>query len=77
MRCLTVLAGPGERRLVSVFDTLDKERVKREYLHHYNPLSDGTVVLLYQLRGDLDYAQAVFDASPSVIQYDIPEQENG
>ena len=51
--------------------------MKREYLHHYNLLTDGTVVLLYQLRGDLDYARAVFDASPDVIHYDIPEQEDG
>lgn len=77
MRCLTVLADPGERRFVSVFDTLDKERVKREYLHHYNPLTDGTVVLLYQLRGELDYAQTVFDESPDVLHYEIPKQEDG
>ncbi len=56
---------------------LDSERVKREYLHHYNLLTDGTVVMLYQLRGDLDHARAVFDESPDVLHYDIPEQGNG
>ena len=76
MRRLTVIVDPGDHRLVSVFGTLDSERVKREYLHHYNLLTDGTVVMLFQFRGDFDYARTVFGASSSVIQYDIPEQED-
>ncbi|MFH5801876.1 helix-turn-helix domain-containing protein [Haladaptatus sp. CMAA 1911] len=77
MRHLTVLLDPGEHKLVSVFDEMGDERVKREYLHHYNLLTDGTVVSLYQLRGDLDHARAVFDESTDVVHYDIPEQEDG
>ena len=77
MRYLTVVADPGERRFVSVFDTLRKEEVKREHLYHFNLLTDETVVLLYQLRGDLTRARTVFDASPTVLQYDVPEQGNG
>ena len=77
MRRLTVVLDPGDRKLISVFDAMDEERVKREYLHHYNLLIDQTVVILYQLRGDLDHARAVFDASPDVLHYDIPEQEDG
>lgn len=77
MRRLTVVVDPGDRRLVSVFDTLDSERVKREYLHHYNLLSDGTVIMIFQFRDDLDYARAIFDASPDIIYYDIPDQGDG
>jgi predicted DNA binding protein len=77
MRHLTVIVDPGDRRLVSVFDSLDPDRVRREYLHHYNLLTDGTVVMLYQFRGDFDHARAIFDASPDVVHYDIPEQEDG
>ena len=77
MRRLTVVVDPGDRRLVSVFDILDSERVKREYLYHYNLLSDGTVIMIFQFRGDLDYARAVFDASPDIIYYDIPDQGDG
>lgn len=77
MKQLTVILDPGDRRLISVFDQLDSEKVKREYLHHYNLLSDGTVVLLYQLRGELEYARNVFEESADVIHYDIPEQSDG
>ncbi|WP_227357143.1 helix-turn-helix domain-containing protein [Haladaptatus salinisoli] len=49
----------------------------REYLYHFNLLDDGTVVLLYQLQGDLDHARATFAASSTVIHYDVPEQGNG
>lgn len=77
MKRLTVILDPGDHKLVPVFDTLDKDVVKREHLYHYNMLTDGTVVLLYQLRGNLDHARTVFDASPDVLHYDIPDQEDG
>ena len=77
MRYLTVLIEPVEQQFVSVFDTLDEEVVTRERLYHFNFLSNGTVVLLYQLQGDLDYARAIFDTSPTVLQYDVPESGGG
>lgn len=77
MRYITVLTDPGDRKFVSAFASLNRDVVAREYLYHFNLLHDGTVVLLYQLQGDLDHARATFAASSAVIHYDVPEQGNG
>lgn len=74
---MTVVVDPDEKGLVSVFDSLDDDTVIREYLHHFNVLSDETVVLLYQLRGDLDHARTTFDESIDILHYDVPEYGDG
>ncbi|WP_232423918.1 helix-turn-helix domain-containing protein [Haladaptatus paucihalophilus] len=74
---MTILIDPGGSNLVSVFDSVKNESVTRESLHHFNVLIDGTVVLLYQLRGDLDHARTIFNESSDVFQYDVPDHGDG
>lgn len=77
MRFMTVLLDPDEGSLVSVFDSMTDDSVTRDYLHHFNVLTDGTTVLLHQLRGDLDHARTVFEESPDVFHHDVPDRGDG
>ena len=49
----------------------------RESLHHVTILEDGTIVLLYHLRGDLDQVRAHLTDHQEVISCDVPEGEDG
>ena len=51
--------------------------VRREYIHHYNVLNDGTIIMLTQFRGDLDQARTILDERSDVAAYDIPENGDG
>lgn len=77
MKYMTVLLDPDDGALISAFDLMNTDTVIREYLHHFNVLTDGTVVLLYQLRGDLTHARTIFDENQDVLHYDVHEHGDG
>jgi DNA-binding CsgD family transcriptional regulator len=58
---------PADRALV------EADAVERVAIHHFNRLDDGTVALLYQLRGDPDLARSVLDAHPDVLAASIAQ----
>jgi predicted DNA binding protein len=56
---------PADRAIV------DADDIERVAIHHFNQLDDGTVVLLYQLRGDPEVAASVLDDHADVLAYNI------
>jgi DNA-binding CsgD family transcriptional regulator len=60
---------PADRAIV---DDPDVERVA---IHHINQLDDGTIVFLYQLRGDLDRATEVLETHTDVMAHSISRAE--
>ena len=61
---------PADRELV------ESDRIERVAIHHFNQLDDGTVVFLYQLRGDLDHARAVLEKHTDVLTHSISHEAN-
>ncbi|WP_396613738.1 helix-turn-helix domain-containing protein (plasmid) [Haloferax sp. S1W] len=51
--------------------------ISREGLHYINVLDDGSIVLLYQLRGDPSRVQTHLDSHSGVIDSDVPETPAG
>ncbi|WP_258303469.1 helix-turn-helix domain-containing protein [Haloferax larsenii] len=51
--------------------------IVRESLHYVTILEDGTIVLLYHLRGDLDKVRTYLMDHEEVISCDVPESEDG
>jgi len=51
----------------------DEPDVTREAMHHIRMLADGTGVLLCELAGDRNRAEAVFEQHPDVITYSVSE----
>jgi predicted DNA binding protein len=49
----------------------------RESLHHVTILEDGTIVLLYHLRGDLAQVRTYLTDHEEVISCDVPENQCG
>lgn len=49
----------------------------RESLHYVSILEDGTVVILYHLRGDLVQVSEYLTNHPEVIACDVPEDDDG
>lgn len=60
---------PADREIV------DAEDVERVAIHHFNQLDDGTVVFLYQLRGNPERAKAVLEAHSDVLAHSISRAE--
>ncbi|MFC7029270.1 hypothetical protein ACFQH8_21045 [Halomicroarcula sp. GCM10025710] len=51
--------------------------ITRESLHYVTILEDGTIVLLYHLRGDLTQVRTHLTDHKGVISCDVPESEEG
>lgn len=51
--------------------------VSRECIYQYNHLNDGTIVMLSQLRGNLDRARGILEIEQNVLEYDVPENGDG
>ncbi|RLM49681.1 helix-turn-helix domain-containing protein [Halorubrum sp. Atlit-28R] len=49
----------------------------RESLHYVTILENGTIVLLYHLRGDLNQVRTYLTNHDEVISCDVPESEEG
>lgn len=50
--------------------------VERVAIHHFNQLDDGTVVFLYQVRGDIEQARDVLEGETDVLAYSISRSGN-
>lgn len=77
-------------RYATVLLELDNERVSsgeeitsgelsvtRERLRHFNLVDNETVVMLCDLRGNLDRARTVYDAAPEVLNYEVITRGDG
>jgi len=51
--------------------------IRRESLHYVTVLEDGTIVLLYRLRGNLAQVRAYLTDHQDVISCDVPDGEDG
>ncbi|WP_231184447.1 helix-turn-helix domain-containing protein [Haladaptatus sp. DYF46] len=51
--------------------------ITRGRIHRLDQLDDGTTVLLYELRGDLDGAKRVLESSSSVLRWEVSGSERG
>lgn len=51
--------------------------ITRGRIHRLDQLDDGTTVLLYELRGNLDGAKEVLETSPSVLNWDVSGRDDG
>lgn len=49
----------------------------RESLHYVTILEDGTIILLYNLRGDLAQVKTYLEDHEAVLSCDVPESEEG
>jgi predicted DNA binding protein len=58
---------PADRAIV------EATGVERIAIHHFNRLDDGTVVLLYQLRGDPDLTRSVLSEHGDVLAYSVSQ----
>jgi hypothetical protein len=56
---------PADRAIV------EATGVERIAIHHFNRLADGTVVLLYQLRGDPDLTRSVLSEHDDVLTHSV------
>ena len=77
MRFVTILLTPRE----SAFDPVaqafaNDSAVRRRTLDYIRMLDDGTGVLLVQFDGERERAEALLDAHPDVLAYDISEVDN-
>lgn len=72
---ISVDCSPKERRQQS--GTAAEATVSRECIYQYNQLTDGTIVMLTQLRGDLDRARERLETRPNVLEFDVPERGDG
>lgn len=77
MRALTIAVNP-EGGFHPANDALAEEAaVTRVALHHFQLLDDGTVVLLYELRGDLDRAKQILEGNSMVHSCEISGSTTG
>ncbi|MFB6143128.1 MAG: helix-turn-helix domain-containing protein [Halorientalis sp.] len=61
---------PAEGKIIESPD------VQRIAIHHFNQLDDGTVVFLYQVRGDIERAREVLDGETDVLAHSISRSGN-
>lgn len=72
MRYATVVVDPGPEGFYPVCaGCIDQTQITCERIHHINLLDDGTIVGLYQLRGERERVMAELDENPHVLSYDI------
>jgi predicted DNA binding protein len=50
---------------------VEQSKISNERIHQINLLDDGTIVGLYQFRGDREAVTAELDANPRVLHYDM------
>ena len=77
MRYITIIVDLREAPASSDTTLGTESTVTRECMHHFNALSDGTVVMLNQFRGDLDQVRTSLNEDANVLRYDVPEHGNG
>jgi predicted DNA binding protein len=61
---------PADRRII------DSPEIERVAIQHFNQLDDGTIVFLYQLRGDPDEATAVLEAHADVLAHSVAGEDD-
>lgn len=61
---------PADRAIV------EADGVERVAIHHLNQLDDGTIVLLYQFRGDPDLAKSILEESTEVLAHSLSREGN-
>lgn len=61
---------PADRQFV------ESATVERVAIHHLNQLDDGTIVFLYQLRGDPEQAKAILSEESDILAYSISREDN-
>lgn len=61
---------PADREIV------ESASVERVAIHHFNQLDDGTIVFLYQLRGDLEHARTILETHTDVLTHSISHEAN-
>lgn len=77
MRYMTVVVDVEDAPTSPDAPSVAETDVTRECMYHFNVLSDGTIVMLSQFRGDLDRLRERCDRAPNVLQYDVPEHGDG
>lgn len=72
MRYARLTLSPGREGFHPADQALvDSEDVERVAIHHFNQLDDGTIVFLYQLRGDLTLAREILEEHSDVLTHSI------
>ena len=62
---------PGDKAL------REEPTITQESIPHITLLNDGTVIMMYQLRGDLERAKELLDASPVAISCGVAGTDRG
>ena len=61
-----------------VTERLDEHpKITRVGVHHFQFLADGTLVLLYELRGNLDAAKSIIASHDDTLSFDVVGEEAG
>lgn len=77
-RYATVLLIPGPDGFHPGDKALREEpSITQESIPHITLLNDGTVIMMYQLRGDLERAKELLDASPVAISCGVAGTDRG
>ena len=72
MKYATVVLDPGPEGFYQGYQSVtEKSEMTWERIHYLNLLDDGTMVGLYQLRGNRDGVQEGLEERPRVLNYEI------
>ena len=78
MRYATVLLRWRETELLPLNSTIAAEPDLRvEAIYYINPVREGRYAELSRFRGDMTRARELFDESPHVNEYEVPEETDG
>ena len=77
MRALTVTINPKDGFHPANDALAEEPGVTRIAVHHFQLLDDDTVVLLYELHGDLERAKEILDANTKVLTCEISGTTQG
>lgn len=77
MKAVTVVLRPSEGFHPANEALANEHSVTRVAIHHIQLLDDGTVVLLYEIRGNLARAEQILSNHPDVKACDVSGSDNG
>jgi predicted DNA binding protein len=76
-RYATFLLDLEDDRGNSISGSASEPVMTRKHLRHFNLVDNETVVMLYQIHGDLDQVRMSLEASPEVLNHDVVARGDG
>lgn len=78
MRFVEVLLHPTEGAFHPIEEAIrDSPELEPRAIHQFSTHDDGTVLMLYEVEGDLEDADEIFETQPGMISYDVTASDSG